>query len=282
MKRLILFLTVLIIGVFAAAPRPAAAIPNWPPLLNCPDVNADGSVSMIDVAQVVLRFGTVVVQDDDSYYVPGEGYMLLYDVDGGGNVGATDIGTVVQSFGQLCPLVETQVAAATLATMKYQDPAVATADGYGAGTQYVQTMGIHRSKIDYSMIFNPENPIGLIYKEAPGGGTDELIGLWYVVPVPAVCTVLGVSGPCQPVDVAPVGFDGPEDSTDLNAVQRGWHTHPWLCIFPGGTVEENVPEGTCQSQGGLWFETYGWMVHLYNFIPNAAGRFLMWNFQNLP
>ena len=40
---------------------------------------------------------------------------------------------------------------------------------------------------------------------------------------------------------------------------------------------EGVPEGNCDGPNQVWFGTYGYMVHLYNFIPNPNGRFMMWN-----
>lgn len=289
MKRLILFLTVLIIGVSATAlPRPAAALDNWPPLLNCSDVNADGRVNIIDIGWLVLKFGAVY---------PSDNYQLLYDVSGGGAINIFDIATVILDFGQTCPAVETQVAAATLAVMKYRDPAVAAADGYIQASQYVQNMGIHMinitNQVDYpdccDIGSQLEHPVGLLYKEtSPGSGVaGELIGLWYIVPVPPVCEFYGIPGPCQPIDTQPVGFG--ENNTDEDNLdpdgggpQRGWHTHPSLCTWGIGTTsaftQENVPEQTClQDLGGVWFSTFGWMNHLYNFIPNPAGRFQNWN-----
>ena len=161
MKQLILVLSLaaVALGFFASAgPHPAAAgggltASNWPPLLNCSDVNADGSVSMIDIGQVVVHFGTEAVLDpDDGRYVPGPGYMLLYDLDGAGFVGTSDILVAVGDFGTICPAVETQVAAATLA-MAGLPPFAANPDlrdwseaepaGWEQTTQYVSTMGIH-------------------------------------------------------------------------------------------------------------------------------------------
>ena len=231
MKQLTLFLAVLLIGLFASTPRPAAALEHWPPLLNCSDVNADGIVSVGDIGMVVSKFGTAY---------PMESYLLLYDVNGGGNITVGDIGTVVSDFGGPCPLIETQVTQATLAL------------------------------------------IGAY------GGPDELIGGWYLVPTEEVCAVYGIPGPCQSNAEQPLGFgltNTDEDNQDPPAAQQGWHTHPWLCVWNWGTtsalVLENVAQQDCETSGGIWFSTYGWMLHLYNVIPNPAGRFMLWN-SNVP
>lgn len=288
MKQLTLVLAVLLIGVFASAPRPAAALENWPPLLTCSDVNADGHVDAFDIGAVVVKFGT---------FYPSEDYLLLYDVWGGGNVDSFDIGKVVVDFGLICPSVETQVAAATLAVMKYQDPAVAAADGYVQVSQYVPSMGIHFVNITNQVNYPDccdigsqlEHPVGLLYAEtSPGSGVaGEFIGLWYIVPVPPVCEFYGITGPCQPIDTQPVGFgetNTDEDNLDPDGSgpQRGWHTHPSLCTWGIGTTsaftQENVPAETCANDlQGVWFSTFGWMNHLYNFIPNPAGRFQNWS-----
>lgn len=246
-------------------------------------MNADGSVTIADIGEVVLRFGSAVVKDDDGYFVPGPNYMLLYDLDGGGAITISDIGKAVLDFGTNCPLVETQVAQATLSTAPFRDWSVAQAVGYVGNTQYVSQMGIHAATNNYSTTFNPGTPIGLIYKSS-GGNPDQLIGLYYIIPVQDVCDIFLPGQTCS--NDEPEGFDGPEDNTDVSSVQRGWHTHDNLCFIPPATVIEFGPNGShqqCKDAGGIInFETYGYMVHLYNFIPNVDGRFMMWNTQNLP
>ncbi len=318
MKLLALFLVLVfaLVGLASAAPRPVTAgeppLPdNWPALLNCSDVNADGYVTISDVGQVIRKFGENVVQDTDGKWVPDGDYMLLYDLDGGGNITTSDIATAVDDFGSVCDPVETQVAAATLAVagLPYANHAPtgpdlrnwssAQLDGWEQTTQYVFSMGIHVQKPAFFITtFDETQPVGLIYK-SDGGTPDELIGLWYVVPIPEVCTTLsaypaytGLSGvdPGTCDTDEPEGFAGPEDNTDFNPVQRGWHDHPNLCIWNAGTssafTNEDVAEESCTGSGGLWFGTYGYMTHLYNFIPNFIpdfdARFMMWNFENLP
>ena len=288
MKRLILFLTVLAIGVFASAlPRPAAALEHWPPLLNCSDVNADGHVDGFDIGAVVARFGT---------FYPNDDYLLLYDVWGGGSIDGFDIGKVVMDFGLICPMVETQVAAATLATIQYANCQDAVADGYGsvAGQGvYVPQMGIHISKFaNMSSDFDLEKPFGLVCSEtAPGSGTvDRLLGLWYIDPVAETCAIYGLSGSCQDSSVQPVGFGEVNDDEDNldpdgDGPQGGWHTHINLCVgttllFELGDIPN--PHQACKDIGGfLVVPVYGWMLHLYTMVPNADGRFQKWN-ANVP
>ena len=301
MKRLILLMAIVGFGAFTSAlPRPGAALENWPPLLNCSDVNADGHVDGFDIGAVVTKFGTVY---------PNENYLLLYDVWGGGNVDGFDIGKVVVDFGRVCPLIETQVAQATLALIgayggpDLRDPAQAAAAGYIQDSQDVPQMGIHLDNPLYltawpnccSLGLPGEDtesqlihPVGLVYAEAPGGGPDELIGGWYLAPNDEVCAFYGIPGPCQSSAEQPLGFgltNADEDNQDPVGAQLGWHTHPWLCVWNWGTtsalVFENVAQQDCESSGGIWFSTYGWMLHLYNVIPNPAGRFMLWN-SNVP
>ena len=117
---------------------------------------------------------------------------------------------------------------------------------------------------------------------------DQLIGMWYAIPIPEVCAVYGIWGPCQDVDTQPIGYgttNTDEDNQALNAVQKTWHKHNGLCVWNVGTTQaltaENMPEADCLAVSGLWFSTFGWMSHLYNFIPNQDGRFRMWS-TNVP
>ena len=309
MKPFILAFAVLTLVLFASTgPRPAAAdgsLPDeWPALLNCPDVDADTGVSAADISHVVIKFGTHVVKDSGGMFLPGPDYMLLYDLDGGGNVGVSDIATAVMHFGETCPLIETQVAQATLALYgafggpDARDPAQANAAGYIQDSQDVPQMGVHLDNPTYlatwpnccSLGLPGEDtesqlihPVGLVYTEASGGGPDQLIGGWYLVPNDEVCTFYGIPGPCQSSDEQPLGFgltNTDEDNEVPLGPQQGWHPHHGLCIWNYGTTSalaaENVPQGNCEPEG-IWFTTYAWMMHLYNVVPNPDGRFMLWN-----
>ena len=275
----------------SAPPRPASAGPAWPPLLNCPDVTGDGPVDFDDFLALLSNYGT-------SY--PDPDYLLLYDWAPNGAVDFFDFLVLLQNYGQTCPLIESQVALATLAAMKYRDPTQAFADGYTWGSQYVPQMGVHlinpTIQIQYTNFYDPVNgedqlrhPVGLVYSETSPGSNqpDELVGVWYVVPVQAVCDFYVMPGPCQSNTDSPVGFgetNTDEDNTNLNAIQQGWHTHAGLCVRDWGTIDaavvgEGGSESNCYGprSGDYWFSTYGWMMHLYNFIPNPDGRFMKWN-----
>ena len=309
MKRLILILTVLVIGVSASAlPRPAAAIDNWPPLLDCSDVTADGVVNILDIGTLVINFG-------NSY--PNDDYLLLHDLSGDGAVNILDIGTAVLEFGDICSLTNTQVGQATLAmTGAYvseggppdlRNPQNALDAGYAKSSQNVPQMGIHLFNETYMKAW-PEccglglpdepgesqliHPVGLVYTADLSGpmGLGKLIGAWYIRPNDVVCGFYDITASCQSASVQPVGFgefNDDEDNLDPDGSgpQSGWHFHIGLCIWNWGTASATVTEGaiqlSCEGSGGIWFSNYGWMVHMYNFIPNPAGRFQKWN-SNVP
>ena len=312
MKRLILFLTVLMIGVSATAlPQPAAATPlvNWPALLDCADVNADGHVDIIDIGTLVLVFGNNHHNDD---------YIFLYDLNTGGGladgfINIIDIGWAVLDFGDVCSLTNTQVAQASLAMAgkfglpDLRDPQNALDAGYIKSSQMVPDMGIHLFNETYMTTY-PQccglglpgeetesqliHPVGLVYTAESSGpfGLGTLIGAWYIQPNDVVCGFYGIELPCQSLSEQPIGFgelNTDEDNLDPDGGgrQSGWHDHNGLCIWNSGeanaSVFENVGQTQCEGSDGIWFSTYGWMMHLYNFLANDAGRFQKWN-DNVP
>ena len=312
MKRLILSLTVLIIGVSATAlPQAASATPleNWPALLDCADVNADGRVNIIDIGTIVLVFGTNHHSDD---------YIFLYDLNTGevgladGFINIIDIGWAVLDFGRVCSLTNTQVAQATLSMAgKYggpdlRDPQNALDAGYIKSSQLVPDMGIHLFNQTYMTTYPAccglglpgeetesqlIHPVGLVYTADASGpfGLGELIGAWYIQPNDVVCGFYGIEPPCQSDTVQPIGFgelNTDEDNFDPDGGGRqgGWHDHDGLCVWNWGeenaAVAEDVSQEHCEPSG-IWFSTYGWMIHLYNFLPNPEGRFQKWN-DNVP
>ena len=300
MRYVLLVLALLTIGVAASSPpRPTHATSHWPPLLNCPDVDGDGGVTISDIFAVADKFGTQTVTGNDGFPVPGDGYDLLYDVDGDGGITIDDIFAVAFEFGQFCPLIETQVAQAALATNQYQDCQDAVNDGYtpGSGGVYVPNMGIHISKLSVlGTTFDPSVVFGLVCTETfPGSRVvDKLIGLWYILPVEETCAIyVFVPPPCLDSNVMPVGFgntNNDEDNQDPAGPQSGWHTHINLCVGPGFLDElgpapntswhhPNDPEHEClvHRGGTILVSVYGWMVHLYTMIPNPDGRFMKWN-----
>lgn len=304
MKYAIIALVVAVAGFIGLSTQPqetSATNPTkWPPLsATCNDVTGDGSVDLLfDILPVIQRYAT-------SYGGPpnanGLEYALLYDVNGGGEVDLLgDVLGVIQAYGQTCSVADQQVVLATAATMQYQNCQDALADGYSQTTNFVPNMGIHLSKNSNAarVFWNGDpndptdqirNPVGLICTDSdPSPGTDvpdKLIGMFYIQPNLEACFVYPGAPICD--DAEPVGFDGPEDNTDVGTVQKAWHTHPGLCVWGLGTNQAGTGEGFTQSgcaaqqQPNIWFSEFGWMVHLFNFIPNDSGRFLFFS-ANVP
>ena len=298
-RQVIWVAAIAVVGLLGLSALPQSSFagnnPDWPDLSpNCNDISGDGYVDLPnDILGVIQRFGAQWGDDD---------YALLYDVSGGGVIDLpNDILGVVQSYDTTCSLTDTQVVLGTLAVMKYEDPAVAFADGYTYGGQYVSQMGIHLVNVayqtQYTTFYDPvtgedqlRHPVGLVYSETSPGSMvpDVFLGPWYNVAVPAVCDFYGLPGPCQDVNVQPVGFgttNTDEDNQDPAGPQAGWHTHAGLCVTGAGTVnavDRELGPGSEQQcydlyPGSIWFSTYGWMMHLYNFVPNPEGRFMLWN-----
>ena len=250
------------------------------------------TLTLRDIFGVIQKYGAQWGDDR---------YALLYDVSGGGVIDLpNDILGVIRAFNTTCSLIDTQVVLGTLAVMKYQDPAVAFADGYTYGGQYIPQMGIHlvnsAYQVQYTTFYDPatgedqlRHPVGLVYSETYPASMvpDVFLGPWYNIAVPAVCDFYGMPGPCQDVNVQPVGFGetNTDEDNQVAGVQAGWHEHFGLCVTGWGTVnavDRELGPGSEQRcyddyPGSVWFSTYGWMMHLYNTVPNPDGRFMLWN-----
>ena len=214
----------------------------------------------------------------------------------------SDIFPLAARFGDTCTdLTNQQVALATQATIQYAACQDALNAGYIQSTQFVPNMGIHLSN-NANMVLYPNfysgdptvtndqlrHPVGLICTDSDDDPDidvpDQLIGMWYVVPIPAVCALFGIQGPCQDIDTQPIGYgttNTDEDNQALNLIQKTWHKHAGLCVWNIGTTQAQTLEDKtleeCNALSGIWFSTYGWMAHLYNFIPNDFGRFRMFS-----
>ena len=292
MKRLVLILAILVVSLAAislsGSPKQTSAghgLVTWPALQNCPDLNGDGAVSGLDLFAMISSAGSVYSATSVT-----SDYVYLYDRNGDQHITLSDFMDVLGRLGERCPLVDTQVALATQATIKYQNCQDALNDGYFQNTQFVDRMGIHLSKngnVTAEFTDQVLNPAGLICTDSnASAGTDvphKLIGMWYVMPMMEVC-FLYPNATCS--DTEPVGFgltNTDEDNTDMTGIQKGWHTHSGLCIWGINTTQagsvEGISETTCdgQPQPNIWFSEYGWMAHLYNHIPNQDGRFMMWS-----
>ncbi|MCH7699287.1 MAG: hypothetical protein IH865_10170 [Chloroflexi bacterium] len=315
MKRILLVVAIAVVGLagLSSLPRSGEAgnLAYWDDLApGCFDVTGDGYVDLAnDIFGVIMKYQTE----------PGDAdYSLLYDVSGGGIVDLTNdiLGTIL-AYDTYCTDIDTQVILATAGMMRYQDCDAAVADGYGpnSGGVYVPNMGIHISKVaniqlpfydgsDENLALAPEdqqhqltNPFGLVCTEKQGGQAgrpDQLIGAWYIVPTGPTGSIYGVSCPCQPNDVQPVGFgqtnidednlseSGDPDNECVGFCNSGWHIHWNLCVGNGFLIElgAGFPNAGahCTSKGGfVLINPYGWMLHFYNFIPNPESRFFKWN-----
>ena len=289
MRRLVLILAVVVVSIatisLSASPKQTTAGVAWPALQDCPDLNGDGAVSGPDLFAMISSAGSVYSATSVT-----SDYVYLYDRDGDQAITFLDFLNVLTRFGERCPLVDTQVALATQATIKYQNCQDALLDGYVQSTQFVPNMGIHLSKngnVTDDFTDQLLNPAGLICTDSDASpGIDvphKLIGMWYVMPNTVSCLIYP-NAACS--NTEPVGFgltNTDEDNTDMGGIQRGWHTHPGLCVWAIGSPQagsgENFTQGECnnQPQPNFWFSEYGWMGHLYNHIPNSSGRFMMWS-----
>lgn len=300
MKRLIVLLVIAVaVGLFGVSslPRSSSALhalpTDWPPLSStCFDVTGDGLVDLPnDVLGVIQHFNAKWGDDD---------YALVYDVTGGGVIDLPNdvLGTILAfnpSPPSNCSDVDTQVIRSAAALLPYQNCQDAVADGYEDSGVYVGNMGIHISKVsNLRTTFDPENwehlanPFGLVCSRDPNVSNkpDKLIGPWYIVATAQTGLIYGLPAPYQPDDVPPEGFATGEDYIPYNpaspGVQAGWHTHVNLCVgFNPAFLAELGPGAThqdCKAIGGsLNIPLYGWMLHLYNFVPNPDGRFMRWN-----
>ena len=136
-------------------------------------------------------------------------------------IGAIVLAVVVVGLGTGCgqrtptqPAVNTELAQARQATLKYQDLNVALADGYADINVVMPNMGRHYMK--QSLVdsrFEVDKPEVLVYE--PEGGSMKLVALEYVVPLDSAAT-------------APAGFTGSSDVWDRNTTFQLWTVHAWV------------------------------------------------------
>ena len=286
MKRLFLALIALAALAFLGTARPTgpidAASPGATvnPLLGCPDVDGSGGVRISDVTKVVGQYG------NDS---PGPNYRFIYDVYGpngtaDGVLRVTDISKVVANYGRdnpLCPLVDTQVAKATLWALANapltEDVAALSALGYTRAGPDVPGQGVHYANFTNwaDGVFNLQAPEALVYH----GG--KLAAQLYV----SEGSIVGwvgedptLGGPCNDgidnddADTLADGADPdcfvpqepsgpPPDDIDIDKFcypapcswdgGEGWHLHYRLCRLHIGTPNADLTltadAATCQS-----------------------------------
>ena len=289
---------------------------DWDPLsATCYDVNGDGLVDLPnDILGVIQHFNTKWGEDEYAlvYDVTGGGVVDLPN-DVFGTILAfnpslpsncSDVDTqVIRAAAALLPYQDCQAAVAD----GYE----------GSGVWVDQMGIHISKYANLKTTFDPDlwdpvaeewtdlaNPFGLVCTEDPNvpNKPDNLIGAWYILPVASTANIynflpgVNVSPPYQSDTEPPVGFATGEDYIAYNPAspraQAGWHTHINLCVGPGSLDEMGAgpwpndhghdpadPQHECQSHRGgiINFSLYGWMLHLYTFVPNPDGRFMRWN-----
>ncbi len=304
MKRIIIVVTALAaLLLFAAEPQPRAAGASNPgttvaPLLSCPNVTGDltGGVSAPDFFAVLGQFGRVY---------PALNFSYLYDLDANDAVAASDFFNVLGEFGVICPLVDAQVAQATLAVLAMGpgvidcDPAALAAQGYYPPSPIdAPGQGLHYTNSAYDdSVFDPLHPEGLVCDNLGGRLVAQLyyvegdpaqggVGWGPVVPPPADDVDIDAFCAPQPPNTTACSWDGDE----------GWHVHFNLCSINMGTPSAMVlpqpsaadceawqcspdpaPCGAVQGIDWKWEPIVGWMGHLWNhklnpnLVPDTGG-----------
>ena len=287
----------------AQAASPGATVST---LLSCPnvDASADNGVRVSDILAVV-----------NAYHKdwPATNYTYLYDLAGpynpqtgtGGAERVDDILVVVAKYHMTCPLVDTQVAAATRWGLdmdldagngmqpvpQLESEAAIEAIGYYQGSSDVPGQGTHYIKIEnWDGTFNPAAPEGLVYQN--GRFAAQL----YVVDGNAVGwgthEAFSPPGPTTPHGVDLEGdADGPQCSPacSWDGANDGWHLHYYLCTINNGTssalaisaaiVPSVGTESGCQSySGGNPLCTSPITAQpCYRWAPNTGWMGHLWN-----
>jgi hypothetical protein len=253
------------IAFFGGANQPDAVDASSPgttvaPILSCPNVNgsADNKVLVGDIVEVVKAyFKDYAIQAGEP---PGTSdYVPMYDLNApynpatatGGNQRVDDIVAVVNAYFDTCPLVDTQVAQATLWAIdmdgnlgngkqpvpQFENEAAIEAIGYYRTTTDVPGQGVHYVNMEnWDGVFDPRAPEGLVYNNG------RLAAQLYVADAEVVGLGSHSPGPCGPpcpgaeygVELETAG-DGPQcnpacswDGTET------WHLHHYLCTVNVG------------------------------------------------
>ncbi len=230
----------------------------------CFDVDGNHAVNSTDLFLVAAQFGKRFGQP---------GYTRLKDWDANRIINSTDLFGVAKDYTAQCPLVDQQIRTATAGMEQYQNINAAIAAGYSQVTPFIPGIGRHMIKGGIGgtndAVFEPDKPESLLYEpdsSTPGGW--RLGGAMYIIPITL-----------QPqVPVAPQSFA----TTDA-----AWHVHDALCTWNNfNAVQENTVQSDCLSRPGnpVWVAEAGWLLHLWNFVPNVSGRFVENNtkFAGLP
>ena len=176
-------------------------------------------------------------------------------------------GDLQMNRAELADLVD-QLESVRVATEKYRDRNIALADGYIQVGGVVPNMGahfIHPGRVNDGVLNLDEPEVVLYYRDETGEWL--LSGTAFILP-----RANGVSSAIKAVgDEHPEGFAGPLDN---------WHVHYQLCTFPDGRFQ-TLDEEACENDGGIFVESFGWMIHAWVHDDNPLGVFSMWN-PNVP
>ncbi|MEX1195825.1 MAG: hypothetical protein WD904_03780 [Dehalococcoidia bacterium] len=132
-------------------------------------------------------------------------------------------------------------------TEKYQNVAVAEAEGYLRITPDLPLIGAHFFK-DGLEGLDPAHPSILLYQDDGADGW-KLAGMSYTLP-------------------KTFGDDVPPE-TGLGGL-AGWHYHSNLCFLAGGGVTIAFNEGDC---GGVFVQETGWLLHVWAWLDSPEGVF---------
>ena len=139
------------------------------------------------------------------------------------------------------------IAKAKVETAKYQDVAVAQADGYVQITQDLPLIGAHFFNAAYVGGLDPAHPAILLYSQTPDGGW-ELAGLSFALP-----KQLGL-------DTLP--------GTPFGGLAH-WHYHTNLCFGAGSATIA----GTAAECAGLFVQETPWLLHVWVWRESPEGVF---------
>jgi glucose/arabinose dehydrogenase len=211
----------------------------------CADVDGDGSVTILDLANIAMGFGKKFGQP---------GYTRMRDRDMDRSITILDLSNAAGQFHTTCSVEDELIRSATIAMEPYQNVNAALAAGYVQVTQFIPQQGRHLVKSSlFDTVFDPTQPEGLLYEPDPSTpGGWRLGGALYYMPI---------SLNPNPPD----GFPGTTDDA--------WHLHDFLCFYPNGTVTLDAQD-VCTAQGGSYQTNVGWMVHLWNYVPSVPGRYI--------
>ena len=231
------------------------------PLLTCPNVDGDdrGIILSSDILIPVRQYRT---DADDP------GYVFMYDIDADGLGRSSDILDVVRRYRDTCPLVDVQVAQATLWALDNapltEDVAALSAIGYTQAGPDVPGQGVHYANFTNwaDGVFNLQAPEGLVYH----GG--KLAAQLYVSDG-SIAGWVGedptLGGPCN---------DG-VDNDDADTLADAADPDCQIPAVPSGQAPDDVDiDKFCYPAPCSWDGGEGWHLHyrlcrLHIGTPNA-------------